>query len=189
MTEAAGGAENDATALSALFHFLDDPRIDQLAQVLGLTSSGTVRLVDRLERLDLVERSGGADARDLGCGHGRWSRPSAEEVSRVRTELLDRALAALSPAERDQFGALAGKILVGIMRPPGSVRMDVPSSAIPDGVDAQRVTAPSPTPLPQLSREDRAAREQPEPDEQVAVLRLTAREQLEVVGDDHQHPE
>ena len=64
VTEAAGGAENDAAALSALLQFLDDPRIDQLAQVLGQTSSGTVRHVDRLERLGLVERSGGADARD-----------------------------------------------------------------------------------------------------------------------------
>src|SRR4029453_6839751 len=36
--------------------------------------------------------------------------------------------------------------------------------------------------------EDRATGEQPQPDEQVAVLRLTAREQLQVVGDDHQHP-
>jgi DNA-binding MarR family transcriptional regulator len=120
VTDAAGGAESDATALSALLHFLDDPRIDQLAQVLGLTSSGTVRLVDRLERLGLVERSGGADARATSVVVTPAGRDRGEEVSRARTEMLERALAALSPAERDQFGALAGKILVGIMHPPGA---------------------------------------------------------------------
>jgi DNA-binding MarR family transcriptional regulator len=120
VTEAAGGAENDATALSALLHFLDDPRIDQLAQVLGLTSSGTVRLVDRLQRLGLVERSGGEDARATSVVMTAAGRVRAEKVNRARTEMLERALAALSPAEQDQFGALAGKILVGIMRPPGA---------------------------------------------------------------------
>ena len=119
VTEAAGGAENDATALSALLHFLDDPRIDQLAEVLGLTSSGTVRLVDRLQRLGLVERSAGSDGRATSIAVTPAGRVRAEDVGRARTELLERALAALSPAERDQFGVLAGKILVGILRPPG----------------------------------------------------------------------
>lgn len=111
---------NDATALSALLHFLDDPRIDQLAQVLGLSSSGTVRLVDRLHQLGLVERSAGSDARATTVALTNAGRARAEEVSRARTDVLERALAALSPAERDQLGELAGKILVGIMRPPGA---------------------------------------------------------------------
>ena len=118
VTEAAVGAENDATALSALLHFLDEPRIDQLAQVLGLTSSGTVRLVDRLQRLGLVERSAGSDGRATSIAVTPGSR-RAGDVGRARTELLERARAALTPAERDQFGVLAGKILVGILRPPG----------------------------------------------------------------------
>ena len=45
---AAGQSESAAAALSALLHFLDRPSVDLLRQVLGLTSSGTVRLVDRL---------------------------------------------------------------------------------------------------------------------------------------------
>jgi DNA-binding MarR family transcriptional regulator len=120
VTEAAGGAENDAAALSALLQFLDDPRIDQLAQVLGLTSSGTVRLVDRLQRLGLVERSAGADARATSVTVTAAGRARAEEVGRARIDMLERALAALSPAEREQFGALAGRVLVGIMVPPGA---------------------------------------------------------------------
>jgi DNA-binding MarR family transcriptional regulator len=120
VTEAAGGAERDATALSALLHFLVDPRIDQVAPVLGLTSSGTVRLVDRLESLGLVRRSAGDDARATTVTVTAAGRARAEAVSRARTETLERAPEALTPAERDQLGVMAGKILVGIMRPPGA---------------------------------------------------------------------
>jgi len=119
-TEAAGGALNDASALSALLHFLDGPRIDRLAQVLGLTSSGTVRLVDRLQRQGLARRSAGADARATTVALTAAGRARAEEISRARTAVLERALAALSPAERDQLGELAGKVLVGVIRPPGA---------------------------------------------------------------------
>lgn len=111
---------NDATALSALLHFLDDPRIDELAQVLGLTSSGTVRLVDRLQDLGLVERSAGSDARATTVALTTAGRARAEEISGARTAVLERTLATLSPAERDQFGVLAGKILAGVILPPGA---------------------------------------------------------------------
>jgi DNA-binding MarR family transcriptional regulator len=119
VTDAAGAAVNDATALSALLHFLDDPRIDQLAQVLGLTSSGTVRVVDRLERLGLVERSAGSDARATTVALTAAGRGRAGAISRARTGVLERAVASLSRAERHRLGELAGKILVGILRPPG----------------------------------------------------------------------
>jgi len=57
------GSETAAEALSALHHFLDAPTIDRLRTVLGLTSSGTVRLVDRLEAAGYVERRRGATDR------------------------------------------------------------------------------------------------------------------------------
>lgn len=120
VTDAAGAAVNDATGLSALLHFLDDPSIDQLAHVLGLSSSGTVRLVDRLEGLGLVERSAGSDARATTVALTAAGRARAEEVSRARTRVLERAMAVLSPEERDRLGELAGKVLVGIIRPPGA---------------------------------------------------------------------
>ena len=63
ITRSSGLARNDAIALSALHHFLEAPRIDRIADVLGLTSSGTVRLVDRLEAAGLVRRSAGDDSR------------------------------------------------------------------------------------------------------------------------------
>jgi hypothetical protein len=53
---AGSGSESGAAALSALHHFLHDPSIDRVRQVLGLTHSGTVRLVDRLALASTVAR-------------------------------------------------------------------------------------------------------------------------------------
>jgi DNA-binding MarR family transcriptional regulator len=122
ITEAAGVAENDAVALSALHHFLEGSRIDLLAQVLGLSSSGTVRLVDRLDEAGLVRRAAGGDARTTSVALTASGRRRAQAVTRARMELVDQALYALTPAERQRFGELAGKILAGLIRPPGATR-------------------------------------------------------------------
>ena len=62
--DAAAQAETGAVALSALRHVLPpEPSIDLLRQVLGLTHSGTVRLVDRLEAAGQVRRGSGRDGR------------------------------------------------------------------------------------------------------------------------------
>jgi DNA-binding MarR family transcriptional regulator len=121
-TEAAALAENDAVALSALHHFLESPRVDLLAQVLGLTSSGTVRLIDRLEDAGLVDRVAGGDGRVTSVALTASGRRRAQAVSDARMELLERALGTLSPSEQQQLGALAGKILAGMIRPPGARR-------------------------------------------------------------------
>ena len=57
------GSVTDAATLSALAQFLDGATVDRVHQVLGLTPSGAVRLVDRLEGADLVTRSPGPDGR------------------------------------------------------------------------------------------------------------------------------
>lgn len=48
-----------AALLSAVDQFLDAPTLDGLAQVVGLSQSGAVRLVDRLERDGYVRRGHG----------------------------------------------------------------------------------------------------------------------------------
>jgi DNA-binding MarR family transcriptional regulator len=121
-TEAASLAENDAIALSALHQFLESPRVDLLAQVLGLTSSGTVRLIDRLEDAGLVRRTAGQDGRVTSAALTASGRRRAQGVARTRMELLEEALSVLSPTERHQFGELAGRILAGLVRPPGATR-------------------------------------------------------------------
>jgi DNA-binding MarR family transcriptional regulator len=122
VTEAAGLSESDAVALSALNHFLDAPRVDLLAQVVGLTSSGTVRLVDRLEDAGLARRVTGADGRVTSITLTASGQRRARAVARARMEVVEQALGALTPSERRQFSELAGKMLAGLVRPPGATR-------------------------------------------------------------------
>ena len=73
MAEAAGramgrGAQAPA-ALVALREFLEDATIQQLSDVIGLTHSATVRLVDRLVADGFVLRQGGGRA-PTGQGYG-----------------------------------------------------------------------------------------------------------------------
>jgi DNA-binding MarR family transcriptional regulator len=122
VAEAAGRSESAAAALSALLHFLDRPSVDLLRQVLGLTSSGTVRLLDRLGESGYVERGPGADGRSASVSLTEAGRLAAQRVSQARADVLQGALSVLSPAERETFEQLAGKVLVGMMRGPGAVR-------------------------------------------------------------------
>jgi MarR family transcriptional regulator, negative regulator of the multidrug operon emrRAB len=122
VTEAAGLTESDAAALSALHHFLQPARVDRLADVLGLSSSGAVRSVDRLVEAGLARRATGADGRVTSVELTAAGRRRAQAVTRARTALMGDALAALTPPERRQLGELAGKILAGLVRPPGATR-------------------------------------------------------------------
>lgn len=122
VARAAGRSQSAAAALSALLHFLDSPSVDQLRQVLGLTSSGTVRLLDRLAESGYITRGPGADGRSASVSLTQQGRLAARRVSDARAEVLERALGTLSAAERDAFEQLAGKVLVGMMREPGAVR-------------------------------------------------------------------
>jgi DNA-binding MarR family transcriptional regulator len=122
ITGAAGLAETDAIALSALHHFLESPRVDLLAQVLGLSSSGAVRLLDRLEAAGLVRRTTAGDGRVTAVALTASGRRKAQAVTQARSELMEQTLRALTPSERRQFGELAGKLLVGLIRPPGATR-------------------------------------------------------------------
>lgn len=119
---AAGHSLTAATALSALHHFLDAPSIDRLRQVLGLTSSGTVRLVDRLEVAGYVTRGAGSDGRSTAITLTSQGRAVADQVSAARTRVLDDALSRLSDDERETFEAVTAKVLAGLMREPGAVR-------------------------------------------------------------------
>ena len=119
---AAGGSDSTAAALSAMLHFLDAPSVDLLGRVLGLTSSGTVRLVDGLVRAGLAERGSGRDRRSTAVRLTREGRAAAERVAAARATVLAGALAVLQPAERSAFAHLAGKVLAGLIRPPGASR-------------------------------------------------------------------
>src|SRR5262249_53399256 len=116
VTAAGDQAESDATVLSALEHFLDAPRVDQVAGVLGLTSSGTVRLVDRLERAGLVKRGAGDDARATTVTLTAAGRRHARRVTNARRDVLDGALTSLTATEREQLARLMGKVMGSVVR-------------------------------------------------------------------------
>lgn len=122
MAEAGGRPESGAAALCALLHFLDRPSVDLLRQVLGLTSSGTVRLVDRLASLGYVTRGAGTDGRSVALELTDAGRQAALRVAGSRAQVLDGALAVLSADEREAFEGLAGKVLTGLIRAPGATR-------------------------------------------------------------------
>jgi DNA-binding MarR family transcriptional regulator len=109
-------------ALSALYQFLGTPSIDLLRQVLGLTSSGTVRLVDRLEEAGYVTRRAGGDGRLTLVQLTTSGRRAAIRVSNARATVLRDALSVLSADERRSLDAIASRLLVGLMRGPGAER-------------------------------------------------------------------
>lgn len=122
MAEAGGRPESGAAMLSALLHFLDRPTVDRLRQVLGLTSSGTVRLVDRLAQAGYVQRGPGGDRRSVSVALTGAGRQAAREVTAARAAVLDQALAVLSLAERQVFEQLMSRMLTGMIREPGATR-------------------------------------------------------------------
>ncbi len=122
MAEVGGRPESAAATLSALLYFLDRPTVDLLRQVLGLTSSGTVRLVDRLAELGYVQRGPGDDGRSTSVSLTEAGRTAAQRVAAARTGVLLGALDGLSPAERETLRQLMSKMLAGLIRGPGVVR-------------------------------------------------------------------
>jgi DNA-binding MarR family transcriptional regulator len=117
-----GHAASDAAALSALLQFLDRPSVDLLRRVLGLTPSGTVRLVDRLERQGLVARGPGDDGRTSALELTAAGRRAARRVADERSRVLRESLSALTADEVAEFDRLVGKVLVGRMRGLGATR-------------------------------------------------------------------
>jgi DNA-binding MarR family transcriptional regulator len=117
-----GQSESAAAALSALYHFLDEPSVDLLRQVLGLTPSGTVRLIDRLQEAGYVTRGPGRDGRSVTLRLTASGRRAAERVSVARAQVLEDALSTLDPTERDTVDEILSRVLVGLIRGPGATR-------------------------------------------------------------------
>jgi DNA-binding MarR family transcriptional regulator len=119
---AVGQSESAAVALSALYHFLDEPSVDKLGSVLGLTASGTVRLVDRLEAAGYVERGPGRDGRSVSLRLTAAGRRAAKRVSAARAGLLTNVLSGLDPAAREALEETLSRVLPSLIRGPGATR-------------------------------------------------------------------
>jgi len=117
-----GGSTSDAVALSALHHFLDRPSIGMLAEVLGLTHSGAVRLVDRLVVAGLVTREAGGDSRTAAVALTADGDELARAVSDARAAVIQDAFAVLSVEDRHALDVLLSTVLTGLVREPGATR-------------------------------------------------------------------
>ena len=126
MTEALGSemgkSPSAAAALSWLHHFHQQPTVDLLRRVLGLTSSGTVRLLDGLVAEGYVERGAGSDGRATLISLTPAGRAAAVQLAAARGKVLEQALGPLSSAERRSLEKLTSKLLIGLMRGPGAIR-------------------------------------------------------------------
>src|SRR5689334_451524 len=116
--EASGESGTTAIALSALYQFLDHPTVDLLRRVLGLTSSGAVRLVDRLESAGWVRRVDAEDGRATAVRLTPAGRRIAKRITDARTGMLKQALSTLSPADIRELDRLVSLVLLGLKRGP-----------------------------------------------------------------------
>lgn len=105
-----GGASASALVLVAS---MGNPSIDQLARSLGLSHSGTVRLVDRLQAEGLLERQPGLDARSVALRLTRTGRRAVERIRAARQQVLAARLGVLDEADRARLAELLEKLLVG----------------------------------------------------------------------------
>jgi len=97
-------------------HWQSGLAIEDLRRVLGLSHSGTVRLLKCLEADGSVERKAGKDARTVALHLTAQGRRQVREILQARQSVMDRALGALTVAERAQFEKLTAKLLGGLTR-------------------------------------------------------------------------
>ncbi len=97
-------------ALVALDTDLGGCTIEALRKALGLTHSGTVRLVDRLVGAGLVERRIGPDTRSVALHLTPPGRRAARQVATAHNSALERAMTGLTPPQRAQLGALLERV-------------------------------------------------------------------------------
>jgi DNA-binding MarR family transcriptional regulator len=110
--ESASGLTGSATAaLLALEEFLGGAHVGRLADVLGLTHSGAVRLVTQLERHRLAERHEGTDRRRVEVRLTTTGQRRAREARTARDEVIASATSGLTIAEGQTLEALLDKLV------------------------------------------------------------------------------
>jgi MarR family transcriptional regulator, negative regulator of the multidrug operon emrRAB len=109
MREAAGMELSSAAVLSALHTFADGASIDDLRRVLGLSHSGGVRIVKRLERRGLLTREPDPDDRRAVRLHlSAEGRRLARRVLAGRQATLSALLAPFGTREAADLERLLG---------------------------------------------------------------------------------
>src|SRR5437773_985124 len=84
---------------------------DKLRRILGLSHSGTVRLVDRLVSDQLVERRPGKDGREIALYLTAKGAAARKDLLVSRISAVASLLDVLSPAEMKRLGTLIRELL------------------------------------------------------------------------------
>jgi DNA-binding MarR family transcriptional regulator len=105
----------DAATLSALAQFLDGATVDRVHQVLGVTPSGAVRLVDRLEAAGFVTRERGPDRRSRSIRLTEAGRGRAQVVGDARAAYLAGLVDGFTPDEVDVLRTLLAKVMAEVV--------------------------------------------------------------------------
>ena len=87
------------------------PSNDELRKILGLSHSGTVRLIDRLVADGLVERRAGSDARSVALYATKPGKALREKILKGRLNSISPLIETLTDAEQRQLSTLLHKLL------------------------------------------------------------------------------
>jgi len=114
-TEAAAGMTGAApAALVALREFLGGRTTEDLAQAVGITHSGAVRLINRLVEAGLVERRPGPDGRSGSIVLTARGRALSRKVGGSRAEAIEAALEGLDGDDGQALLRLVEGLTAGI---------------------------------------------------------------------------
>jgi DNA-binding MarR family transcriptional regulator len=110
------GARLSATDQAALVTLAEHPdrTVSWLGNVLGLTSSGATRLVDRLVAGGWVRRSAGEDSRQRRLRLTDDGSARAHQLQQARLDSLAESLAPLDAAQREQLELLLESMVSGL---------------------------------------------------------------------------
>lgn len=110
--EHVSGVIGSATAaLLALDEFIGGSHVGRLAEVLGLTHSGAVRLVTQLEREELAQRQQGTDRRRIEVRLTTKGKRRARQARAERDRVIASATSALTMGERRNLEELLDKLV------------------------------------------------------------------------------
>lgn len=105
-----GLSASEQAALSTLLAH-PDQTVSWLGEVLGLTSGGVTRLVDRLVQREWVTRTAGSDARQRRLRLTATGARRARALNAERNEVLESVLQPFSKDEREQLEGLLDRLI------------------------------------------------------------------------------
>lgn len=117
LVEAVGTATGLGPASAAALVTIDARpglSVSSLAETLGTTHSGTVRIVDRLQSAALVTRLGGPDGRTAALHVTALGREECSQAMLARRTVLEELTEGLDPSERGQLEHLVLQMAPGL---------------------------------------------------------------------------